>query len=85
MYRHATDIVSLVAGILFAGIFGIWALRAAHVISWHGAWTAGPIVLIAAGAAGLVVSLIRPGYNGAAARQEPYSGPDGGTSNGSGL
>ena len=55
--RHATDVVSLVFGTIFAGFTAVWLL--ALTLDLHGgdAWWAGPLVLVVAGGAGLVVSL----------------------------
>jgi hypothetical protein len=52
--RHATDVISLVFGTIFAGIAIVWALRVSDVIDGHQIWLAGPVILIAAGAIGLV-------------------------------
>lgn len=57
MYRHAADVVSLVFGILFSGFTVLWVLHVANVLHHADAWFAGPIVFVAAGAAGLVLSL----------------------------
>ncbi len=58
--RHATDVVSLVFGTIFAGFSVIWLIYIAGHLQNHDAWWAGPLVLVVAGAAGLVASL-RPG------------------------
>jgi hypothetical protein len=55
--RHATDVVSLVFGTIFAGFTVLWLLYLAGGLDIHQAWWAGPIVLVVAGAAGLVTSL----------------------------
>ena len=55
--RHATDVVSLIFGIIFAGIVVVWALSRADLIDAHSVALAGPAILIAAGAVGLVVAL----------------------------
>ncbi len=57
MYRHAVDVVSLVFGVLFGGFTILWVLHVTHVLHHADAWFAGPIVFVAAGAAGLVLSL----------------------------
>lgn len=57
MYRHAVDVVSLVFGILFGGFTVLWVLHVTNVLHRGDAWFAGPIVFVAAGAAGLVLSL----------------------------
>lgn len=53
MTRHDTDIVSLVAGLLFLGIVGTWALDAAALLPGSRGWLL-PLVLVAAGVAGLL-------------------------------
>ncbi len=58
--QHATDVISLVFGTIFAGFTAIWVLDATGHLNRDGAWWAGPVVLVLAGAAGLVASF-RPG------------------------
>jgi hypothetical protein len=55
--RHATDVVSLIFGIIFAGVVVVWALTGADLIDAHSVALAGPAILIAAGAVGLAVAL----------------------------
>ncbi len=55
--RHATDVVSLVFGTIFAGFTAVWLLALTLDLHNGDAWWAGPLVLVVAGAAGLVVSL----------------------------
>ena len=55
--RHATDVISLVFGVIFAGFVALWALRGTDLISVSQLGLVGPAVLIAAGAVGLVVAL----------------------------
>jgi len=55
--QHATDIISLVFGTIFAGFTVIWLLVVTDVVAWDGARVAGPVILIAAGAVGLVAAL----------------------------
>jgi hypothetical protein len=57
MYRHATDVISLVFGVIFAGFAIVWALEASNTIEAHDVWVAGPAVLIGAGVLGLVATL----------------------------
>jgi uncharacterized membrane protein len=57
LHRHATDALSLVFGIVFAGVTAIWLLNVTAVIDLQQAWLIGPAVLIAAGAVGLVLAL----------------------------
>jgi len=56
--RHDTDIVSLVAGLLFLGVVGSWALEEVNVLPGSRGWLL-PLVLVAAGLIGLVSA--RPG------------------------
>ena len=55
--RHATDVISLVFGVIFAGFTAVWLLHAMDAIDDDQAWLTGPIVLMAAGAVGLAVAL----------------------------
>jgi hypothetical protein len=55
--RHATDVVSLIFGIIFGGVVLVWALAGADVIDPGSVGLAAPAILIAAGAVGLVVAL----------------------------
>jgi hypothetical protein len=55
--RHATDVVSLIFGVIFGGIVLVWALTGADVIDLHSVALAGPAILIAAGTVGLIVAL----------------------------
>jgi fatty acid desaturase len=55
--RHATDVVSLVFGTIFAGFTVIWLVYLAGHLDSHDSWWLGPIVLVVAGAAGLVTAL----------------------------
>jgi hypothetical protein len=55
--RHATDVVSLIFGVIFAGVVLLWALTGADVIDLHSVALVGPAILIAAGGIGLVVAL----------------------------
>jgi hypothetical protein len=55
--RHATDVISLVFGVIFAGFTAVWLLHATDAIEDDQAWLTGPIVLMAAGAVGLAAAL----------------------------
>lgn len=57
MRRHPTDVVSLVFGLLFLGVAALWGPGMPSVLDGSG-WRL-PVLLIAAGAAGLLVSLRR--------------------------
>jgi apolipoprotein N-acyltransferase len=54
--RHATDAVSLVFGMTFAGFTVLWLLTLRGSFH-HVGWWAGPLVLVVAGVAGLVAAL----------------------------
>lgn len=55
--RHATDVVSLVSGTVFAGFAAVWLLTVTDVIDLDQAWLAGPAILIVAGVVGLAAAL----------------------------
>lgn len=55
--RHATDVVSLVFGTVFAGFTLVWLVALTDDFDHQLAWWAGPLVLVVAGTAGLVASL----------------------------
>lgn len=55
--RHATDIISLVFGTIFAGFAIVWLFVVTDLIPWDDARVAGPVILIVAGAVGLVAAL----------------------------
>ncbi len=57
LHRHATDVVSLVFGLIFAGFTAVWVLRTSGVIDFDQMWLAAPAILIAAGAVGLTTAL----------------------------
>lgn len=57
MPRHATDVVSLVFGVIFAGFALVWLLTVTDLIDVDQAWLVGPAVLVAAGGVGLFTSL----------------------------
>lgn len=54
--RHPLDLTSLVFGSIFAGFALVWLLRAIDVIELDQLWLAAPVILIAAGALGLVLA-----------------------------
>jgi uncharacterized membrane protein len=55
--RHATDVISLLFGLIFAGIVAVWALTGTDLVDIAQLGMVGPVILIAAGAVGLVVAL----------------------------
>jgi hypothetical protein len=57
--RHDADAVSLVFGLIFLGLAAGWALVKANLVEIADLQFAGPILLVIAGAVGLVVSLRR--------------------------
>jgi hypothetical protein len=57
LHRHATDVVSLICGTIFAGLTAVWLLNVTDVIDLKEAWLAGPAILIIAGLVGLVAAL----------------------------
>lgn len=57
MRRHETDVMSLVFGLVFLGIAGLWALVRYDVLSLPDASLAGPAVLVAAGLVGVVATV----------------------------
>jgi len=66
--RHATDVISLVFGTIFAGFTVVWLFTVNGVIEEDQAWVGGPITLIAAGLVGLAAALRpRPSEDPAAA------------------
>jgi hypothetical protein len=58
--RHATDVVSLVFALIFAGLALYWALVVSDAVSGNDVWWIGPAILVLAGGAGLVLSLRPP-------------------------
>ena len=59
MRQHATDVVSLVFGTVFAGFALVWLLIVTDLIDFDEAWLIGPVILIAAGLLGLYTALRR--------------------------
>jgi hypothetical protein len=53
--RHNSDIVSLVAGLIFLGVAGMWALGRIDLLPGSRGWLL-PLVLVAAGVAGLLTA-----------------------------
>lgn len=59
MVKHETDVTSLVFGLLFAGLAGLWVLVQYDVLTLPAASVVAPLVLVAAGVAGLLLTLRR--------------------------
>ena len=59
MRQHATDVVSLVSGTVFAGFALVWLLNVTDLIDFDEVWLIGPVILIVAGLLGLVTALRR--------------------------
>lgn len=59
MRQHATDVVSLVFGTVFAGFALVWLLNVTDLIDFDEVWLIGPVILIVAGLLGLVTALRR--------------------------
>jgi len=57
LHRHATDVVALVSGTIFAGLAIVWILMLTETIDVEQAWIGGPVILIIAGVLGLLVTL----------------------------
>jgi hypothetical protein len=58
--RHPLEITPLVFGLVFLGIVAGWALFEAGVLTGASTVWVLPVVLIAAGALGLVLAAVRP-------------------------
>lgn len=58
-HRHATDVISLIAAVIFGGWTIVWLLDVTNTVHRENAWLAGPVILIAAGLLGLLASLRR--------------------------
>lgn len=57
--RQPVSVMHLVMGLVFLGIAGAWGLRAAGVIESVDVQLLIPLVLVVAGAAGLLASVVR--------------------------
>jgi hypothetical protein len=57
LHRHATDVVALVSGTIFAGLTAVWLLIITEAVDVEQAWIGGPVILIIAGVLGLLVTL----------------------------
>jgi hypothetical protein len=66
VHRHETDVTSLVAGLVFAGIAGVWALIAVGALTPSMLPVAIPVVLLVVGVVGVVAAVIRSRREGAA-------------------
>lgn len=59
MKRHDTDVMSLVFGLLFLGVFTVWALAEYSVIGFPGLQIAVPTLLVTVGVVGLMASIAK--------------------------
>lgn len=59
MAKHDTDVTSLVFGVIFLGLAGLWALVRYDVLTLPAASVVAPVVLVVAGACGLFLTLRR--------------------------
>jgi hypothetical protein len=75
MRTHPVNVTHLVFGLAFLGIAGCWALTEAGVIDGRAGWIL-PLVLVVAGAAGLVASMAKGLHRTAAERPLPYDEAD---------
>ncbi|WP_426562886.1 hypothetical protein ACPPVT_18610 [Angustibacter sp. McL0619] len=57
MRRHDTDVTSLVFGLIFVGIVGLWALIASDTMGLPDLTVLGPALLVVAGFIGLAATL----------------------------
>ena len=57
--RHPVNVTHLVMGLVFLGIAGSWALRQLDVIDAEGGRWVLPVILLLAGAAGLVAAVTK--------------------------
>ncbi|AYY14432.1 hypothetical protein EF847_18770 [Actinobacteria bacterium YIM 96077] len=59
MKRHATDVTSLVFGLLFLSVCGLWFAVESGAMEPDGLRIAGPIALVSIGLVGIGASLVR--------------------------
>ena len=64
MAKHETDVTSLVFGLVFLGISGVWALEEYDVLHLPDASVVLPTLLVVAGLLGLLLSVGRARRNG---------------------
>ena len=57
MRRHDTDVTSLVFGLIFVGVVGLWALVASDTMDFPDLSVLGPALLVVAGFIGLAATL----------------------------
>jgi cytochrome c oxidase subunit IV len=74
--RHPVNVTHLVMGLVFLGIAGSWALRQLDVISAEGGRWVLPVILILAGAAGLVAAVAKGLSRSRKTAEEPYAESD---------
>lgn len=71
--RHPVNVTHLVMGLVFLGIAGSWALRQLGVIGAEGGRWVLPVILVLAGAAGLVAAVARGLSRSRQTAEEPYA------------
>ncbi|GAA4348116.1 hypothetical protein [Angustibacter luteus] len=78
MRRHDTDVTSLVFGLIFVGVVGLWALVASDTMGLPDLSVLGPAVLVVAGFIGLAATLGKSGKSRGPgqAQAEPAEEPD---------
>lgn len=59
MKRHSTDVTSLVFGLLFLSVFGLWYAVEYGSLGAEGLAIAGPVALVMIGLVGLLASMTK--------------------------
>lgn len=77
--RHPVNVAHLVMGVAFLGLTLVWALIASDTVEGNDIRWLMPIPWVAAGAAGVLASILAGRSNGFAQRQTGWVTPDPGT------